>query len=215
MTLFRSIDQKLANPELRLACLKTYFHSLIELHAMYTTVHFIPANQEWRPTQAVLGDLMQYFGAHLISLSGYADPEHWDAEDPPRPEFSLEQLSPEGALRHVAITSPTSALIILEDLQWSRSLAASLSAAIRPELADGYVAWDVHMWLGLRTISDPIGERTVAETNFDLTISGDGMPADLERYRQLMANVPEIVDLRRKLAEINGVPWRNLITATY
>lgn len=41
------------------------------------------------------------------------------------------------------------------------------------------------------------------------------IPQDLEEYRRLMSKAPTIIELNRKLAELTGSPWQNLIAASY
>lgn len=182
---------------------------------MYTTVHFIPQDSQWVPHENSLEELFQFFGVEIVSLSAFDEPARWDAEDPTHEIWAYDRISREQAKELLRRESPLTTMLMLEDLKWNAPLVAWLAANVSPEIADGYLAWDVHIWIGPRTISDPIGEKTAAETNFDLSISGDGMPSDLEGYRQLMAKAPEIIQLNRKLAELTGSPWQNLITASY
>ena len=182
---------------------------------MYTIVHFIPQDSKWTATETSLQKLLKFFGAEVVSIYEYDGPELWDAEDPANELWHRDRIPLEQALELLRKESPLAAMLTLEDLKWNDPLVAWLAANIPESVADGYLAWDVHIWLGPRTISDSIGEKLAAETNFDVSISGDGMPSDLEEYRRLMSKAPAIIELNQKLAELTGSPWRNLIAASY
>ncbi len=150
------------------------------------------------PTGEPLGELLEFFGAESISVSAYDEPDLWDAEDPTNEIWTYDRISRKDATELLRDNRPLAAMLTLEDPKWRKPLVAWLAANIPSGIADGYLAWDVHLWIGPRTISDPIGEKLAAETNFDVSISGDGMPSDLEGYRQLMAKAPEIVRSKKR-----------------
>ncbi len=182
---------------------------------MYTMVHFIPGDSQWLPDEGSLRDLLGYFGAETVSVSAYDEPARWDAEDPMNLTWRHERISREEALEFLRDDPPMTAMLVLKDLKWNDPLIAWLDANIPADIADGYLAWDVGLWIGPMTISDPLGEKFAAEAQFAITISGDGMPSDLGEYLELMTKAPEIIQLNQKLAKLTGSPWRNLIVASY
>src|SRR5438309_1839802 len=137
---------------------------------MYTTIHFIPPDPGWTATEETLRRLIEYFNAEIISVSCYSEADYWDSDDPPHEVESLDRVSVDAGLGKLRAASPVCAMIVLENLKWSGVLARSLESKIPPDVAAGFLAWDVHFWLGVRTIRQPLDERTAARTCFDLTI---------------------------------------------
>jgi hypothetical protein len=106
-------------------------------------------------------------------------------------------------------------MFVLDGVPWSDQVAKAAKNTIPSSISEMYLAWDVHVWLGKRTIPDHQRECTVAETMCDVTVSGDGMPSDLNRYLELYLRIPEVIQLRETLAKVSGCTWDALISASY
>lgn len=178
-------------------------------------MHFLPSKRQWIPDLTQMRRILEYFQPSSLNITGYAGPLRWDASRPMKEIVNVANVSiSEGLAEYLKHPVP-SRMFVLDGVSWSDQVAKSANAAIPPNISNGYVAWDVHLWVGKRTIPDYQLERTVAETSFDVTISGDGMPNDLSAYLELFLNTPESKELRQTLENISGCTWDVLISANY
>jgi hypothetical protein len=177
---------------------------------VYTSTHHLPNDAAWVPTAEKLLSMVGFFKPQFVSVCGYGRRLRWQA--PPPYVLNIGRATPEEAVARLG--QPRVLHLALNGAPWSKQIEQSLGEIVPTELARGYVAWDVHIHVGPQTIPDQLCERTLCSTHFSLSISGDGVPADLHKYLDLWLATPPaqaMIDMLHRVS--GGMGWRSVISA--
>jgi hypothetical protein len=180
----------------------------------YTAVEFVPDDLLWQPDSDLLHRIIHYFGTTTVSVIFYEGVLDNDEEHRAKKLLRLDDQSPVKALVEFEKRKDLTTSFILECPQWGDRIESS-HRLISSDVSDGYVAWDVGLTIGPCVVWDPLCENKLFETMFALSISGNGMPTDLDEYLKQLRKTPEIEGLERFLRVIKPPAWQALISANF
>lgn len=146
----------------------------------YSNVYAMVDNSEWQPDWVQLRQLLGFLDVNEIRFfTAYAGPLLWDVEGPATLS-KASNITLEDAIASVSEKAVTVSLGC-KFRGWARKLATELET-VDQELSDGFVAWDLSLYLGPYSIPDRYEERTARLARFTISLGGDGSPTDNSEY---------------------------------
>jgi len=177
---------------------------------VYTSIHHLPNDAAWAPTAEELLSIVGFFKPQSVSVCGYSRRLRWQA--PPPYVLNIRRATPKEAVAQLG--KPRVLHLALNGAPWSELVEQAIRQTVPVELAQNYIAWDVHIHVGPQTIPDQLYERTLCSTHFSLSVSGDGVPANLHKYLDLWLTTPPAQAMMDMLHRVSGgMGWRSVISA--
>jgi len=183
---------------------------------LFTSLCIFPAGRpRWRPGKRLLGQILAYFSPSAIRVWGFNQPLRWDADEEAEPTTAFECMSVAEAVERARKACPVACHFFLDAREWSERIRRQLQNAPGVETHEHFAPYCPSVVLGAETVPDPGHRNTAAEYAFAVRLGGDGMPKNLERYREVALANEEIASLISFLARTTGLEWEVVFDLSY